>query len=86
MTLQSASYPLAWTTDPPTVPGYYWVSWKVGWNFADEIVRVRFRRRNCRDTDELIVAPVGTEAQYNLDIAQMWAGPIPEPQHAEAGP
>lgn len=73
---------MKWTTETPTEPGWYFVSWKPEWCFADEIVRVRYKRNHCMDTGILVVCPTGTEAQYCLDIAQRWAGPIPEPEEA----
>lgn len=74
---------LVWTTNQPTEPGYYWMSWKPDWCFADEIVQVRFKRYRCQNTNELVVCPAGTEAQYGLGIAQKWAGPIPQPEDPE---
>ena len=73
---------MKWTTEPPTEPGWFFVSWKPDWCFADEIVRVRYKWESGRKTDKLVVCPAGTEAQYDLDVAQMWAGPIPEPDEA----
>lgn len=72
-----------WTTTPPTKPGWYWVRWKPDWCFADEIVRVRHKRGRCRDTGELVVCPTGTDAQYALDIALWWSGPIDEPEEPQ---
>lgn len=71
---------LVWTTSQPTEPGYYWVSWKHAWSHEpDTIVKLAYRWHG--KNKKLVI--LGDWVAHGLDIAQKWAGPIPQPEDPE---
>ena len=71
---------LAWTTEPPTVPGWYW------WCFARDIVpRIVYVvwESTLRKTDNdhlLVLYPNRNEEFWVSERGGHWAGPIPGPE------
>ena len=71
---------LAWTTEPPTVPGWYW------WCFARDIVpRIVYVvwESTLRKTDNdhlLVLYPNCNEEFWVSERGGHWAGPIPGPE------
>lgn len=60
---------LAWTTEPPTVPGWYW--WR--WHKGAEAIPLEVR-------EGLIVEYPRRTLRAVADIGGQWAGPIPMPK------
>lgn len=60
---------LAWTTEPPTVPGWYWWRWHKGAENMPLEVR-----------EGLIVEYPRRILRAVADIGGQWAGPIPGPE------
>ena len=71
---------LAWGTEPPTVPGWYWYTQS---DFSrPRIVQLMYRGL---DTDRLTASFAGNEEdEWVEDMVGRWAGPIPMPEeHAK---
>lgn len=60
---------LEWTTEPPTVPGWYW--WR--WHKGAEAIPLEVR-------EGLIVEYPRRTLRAVADIGGQWAGPIPMPK------
>lgn len=73
---------LAWTTEPPTVPGWYW------WCFARDIVPhmvyvVWESTLRKTDNDHLLVLYPNCNEEFLIsERGGHWAGPIPRPEEA----
>lgn len=65
---------LVWTTETPTIEGFYWLQWGDP-IFKPRVVEVSIIR------NELHALFCGNECEEPLPISgTRWAGPIPEPQ------
>lgn len=63
---------LAWTDEPPKVPGWYW--------FKDEYgIRIAWIKHDSRKINELY-AVIGGVGNWMSTLHGQWAGPIPEPR------
>ena len=69
---------LTWTTQRPTVPGWYWLDW---FEVKPQVVLVTIRPSDSYST----VWFNGTEISETVEVihkdweSTRWAGPIPEP-------
>lgn len=72
--VSDASRKLVWTTETPTIEGFYWLQW--GYPiFKPRVVEVSIIR------NELHALFCGNECEEPLPISgTRWAGPIPKPQ------
>lgn len=63
---------LAWTDEPPKMPGWYW--------FKDEYgIRIAWIKHDSRKMNELY-AVIGGVGNWMSTLHGQWAGPIPEPR------
>lgn len=68
---------LAWTKEPPKVPGWYW--YQCCFSRA-RIAQIMYRGL---DTDRMIASFTGNkEDEWVEDMVALWAGPIPGPEEA----
>lgn len=68
---------MVWTTEPPTVPGWYWYQCCFS---PARIAQIKYRGL---DTDRMIASFAGNkEDEWVENMAALWAGPIPGPEEA----
>jgi hypothetical protein len=70
---------MTWTTEKPTVPGWYWWKPKQYYPVIVEIYRLEVRGKHY-----LMIGNCNEHHEGDLEYAEgEWAGPIPPPEEAQ---